>query len=100
MPAFIAALIGGIGLSIPSIVARVLTALSIGVVIYSGQQVLLGWVGTEVRGGVSGLPSDVLAWIILLKVDICINILLSALAARLIVDGVAASGIAKWGIKQ
>lgn len=67
--------------------AKILTSLGLGAVTYIGITALLAAVRTYVIGSVGGLPGDIAMLFGLLKVDIAINIMLSAVTARAVVAG-------------
>lgn len=84
MPAiflFLSAIVG-------PLVAKVLTSLGMGAVTYIGITVLLSAVRTYLIGSVTGLPADLLAILGLFKLDVAVNIMLSAVAARAALSGV------------
>ncbi len=70
------------------LVAKVLTSLGMGAISYVGITVLLSAVRTYLIGNVTGLPADVLAILGLAKLDVAVNIILSAVAARAALSGV------------
>lgn len=99
MPIFLAALLGGLATAAGSIVGRVLIALGIGYVTYSGLSVLIGWIKTEIFIHLMGINATVLGIVGALQVDVAINILFSAIAARFVVAGVASGSITRMVIK-
>lgn len=99
MPVFIAALLGGLVSAAGSLVGRILIALSIGYVTYTGLDSLLTAVGTAVHGSFTGLPAVALSVLAALKVDVCISIMLSAFAARLLLSGLTSGKITRMVIK-
>lgn len=94
MPVFIAALLGGLVSAAGSIVGRVLIALGVGFVSYSGLSVTLDFLKTQALANISALPGDVLAIVGSLQVGTAINILASAYAARMVLAGLS-SGVVK-----
>lgn len=80
------------------LVAKVLTSLGLGAVSYVGITVLLSGVKTYLIGEITGLPADILMILGLAKVDIAVNIALSAVAARAALSGVNLSTGKKTGI--
>ena len=99
MPAFIAALLGGLVSVAGSIVGRVLLALGIGYVAYSGVSALLDALKAQVVSTLQGAPSTVVQIMSLLKVDVSLSILFSALAARLILKGLTSDTIKRMVVK-
>jgi len=75
------------------IALRVLATLGIGYITYSGADTLVSSNKDAVMSALSGLPSQAIAMIGVLKVGVCLNIMQSALVARLAYVGV--SGAAK-----
>lgn len=77
MPLLFAAL--GLLLSVmDSVVGRVLIALGIGFVTYSGFDVAIGWLLDFIKANFSGMPSDVLSFLAWLWVDKAIGMMFSA----------------------
>ena len=81
MPAILAALLGGLINIVGTMAGRVLVALGIGVVTYSGISATLNWLKTEAIQSVSGLPAEVIGFIAYMKVGVCINIIFSAMSS-------------------
>lgn len=81
------------------LVKKVLTALGIGAVSYVGINLMLAQVKAYVISSFGGAGADTLALLGLAKVDIAINIVLSAVTARAVYAGMnAATGtISKIG---
>jgi len=65
---------------IGSLVRYVIAALGFGALTYVGFDALLSWVSSEVQGQLSGLPALALNFMGMAKVDLAINIILSAYA--------------------
>jgi len=87
MPVFIAALIGGLIQAAGSLVGSVLISLGIGYVAYQGLDTSLSWLGTQIAGSTSGLGAQAMAVLSALQVGSGLSVLLSALAARLVLNG-------------
>lgn len=98
MPLFIAALLGGLVSAAGSFVGRALIALGIGVVAFTGVSAALNVVRGQVIDAMNeaGPLLDILA---LLKVDVAITILFSAITARLVLNGLTGDTIKRWVIK-
>lgn len=81
------------------LVTKVLTALGIGAFSYVGINLMLDQVKSHVISSFGGAGSDTLMLLGLAKVDIAINIVLSAVTARAVFSGMnAANGsIKKFG---
>lgn len=99
MPLFVAALIGGLVQVAGSIVGRVLIALSIGYVSYSGLTVLMDSLKSQVMGLLSGAPATIVTIMALLKVDVAVSIVFSAYAARLVLAGLTSDKLTKMIVK-
>lgn len=99
MPVFIAALWGALIQIVGTLAGRVLVALGIGVVTYTGINASLEALKTQAIGALSGLPPELLGLLGLLKVGQCISIIMSATAARLLLNGMTGDTVKKWVIK-
>lgn len=102
MPIFLAALLGGLVSALGSIVGRVLISLGIGYTAYSGFNVLLDFIKTRIFLELAGLDPVVIGIVSVLQIDTAINILSSAVAVRLVIQGVTALAggtVVKAGVK-
>lgn len=99
MPAFIAALLGGLINITGSIVGRVLVALGFGVVSYTGVNSSLTWLREQAFTAISWLPPEVIGMLSTMRVGQCISIVTSAIVARSIINGVQSDTVKKWVIK-
>lgn len=99
MPIFIAALLGGLAQAALSLVGRVLIALSIGYVTYQGLDFLLGGIAEKIFEQFLGLNPTVLGVLSLLQVGPAINIQISAISARLVLNGLTSGAVTKMVIK-
>ena len=99
MPAFIAMILGGLLTIVGSMVGRVLVSLGIGVVTYTGMSVLLNWLKAMSISYLSAVPGEVLGILGLLKVGVVISIIMSAVAAKLVLSGLTSGTVKKWVIK-
>lgn len=99
MPAFIAALLGGLINITGSIVGRVLVALGFGVVSYTGVNSSLTWLREQALTAISWLPPEVIGMLSTMRVGQCISIVTSAIVARSIINGVQSDTVKKWVIK-
>lgn len=99
MPAFIA-MIGGMLLQVVgSLAGRVLIALGVGVVTYTGMSATLDWVKMQALASISLLPPEVVGMLSVMKVGVCISIVTSAIAARALIDGIGSDTFKRWVIK-
>lgn len=99
MPIFIAA-IGGVLINIVStLVGRALVALGLSVVTYTGMSMSMGWIKDQLLAQLSGLPADFLAALAYGGVGIGINIITSAILARMLIDGVSGDTFKRFVLK-
>lgn len=80
------------------LVAKVLTSLGIGAVTYVGITAVLAAARSYLLANVTGMPADVLALMGLIKLDIAVNIMLSAVTARAVLSGVNQATGKKTGL--
>lgn len=99
MPVFLAALIGGFIQAAGTLVGKVLISLGMGYVVYSGLDTGLSWLGSQIQAAASGLGSEVVAIMGALKAGVICNILLSALSARLLLNGLTSGTLKKFVLK-
>ena len=99
MPVFIAAIGGMLINLVGTLVGRVLIALGISVVTYTGMTVTLDWLKSGALQAVAGLPAQVIQILGILRVGQCISIVFSAILARLIIQGLQGDTIKKWVTK-
>lgn len=96
MPIFIAA-IGGMLLNLVGTLAgRVLIGLGISVITYTGMSASLDALKTQAIGSFSALPPGIFAILGILKIGQCINIVMSATAARMVINGLGGDTMKKW----
>jgi len=99
MPVFIAA-IGGMLINIVgSLVGRVLIALGMGVVTFTGVNAALDELKAQAIQSFAALPAEVLGMLSLMKVGVAISIVTSAIAARLLLDGLTSDTFKRWTLK-
>ena len=99
MPVFIAAIGGMLINLVGTLAGRVLIALGISVVTYTGVTTSLDWMKAGALAALSGLPADMLGLIAFMKVGVCISIITSAIAARAVVSGISGDSFKKWVMK-
>lgn len=95
MPLFFAALLGGLIQVTGSIVGRVLISLGIGYISYTALDTSLDWIKTQIASAFSGLPAQALAVLGACNVGSCLALVLSAIAVRLLLDGLQGGTIKK-----
>lgn len=100
MWAFLGPLIGGVLLSIAgSLVARVLTALGVGVVAYVGINTTLGWLKTSFVSSVMTLDPMALSVLQLLGVGRMVSMIFSAMIIRATLQGMQSDTVKAWAKK-
>ncbi|MEF8685935.1 UNVERIFIED_CONTAM: DUF2523 domain-containing protein [Comamonas sp. A-3] len=87
MPVIIASLLGGLLNVAGSLVGRVLIALGLTVVSYTGVDTVLGKLKADAIAALMGLPPDLVAMLGYMKVGVCISIIASAVAVRMGLSG-------------
>ena len=87
-------LLAGLLEIVGSITGRVLVALGIGAVTYTGVTTLLGQLKSSAVTALLSLPSEVVGMLATMKVGEGISIIGSAIAARLVLNGLS-SGVVK-----
>lgn len=93
MPAFVAALLGGLINIAGYLAGRVLLSLGFGVVVYTGISATLDYVKDQAISSISGLPSDMVQLLAYMKVGECISIITGALAVRMLMNGLSNGSI-------
>ena len=81
MQFIVAAILGGLLQIATSLVGRVLLALGIGFVTYSGFQVGIDWLLNEIKANMSALPSEVVSFLAWVWMDKAISMVFAAYAA-------------------
>lgn len=99
MPVFIAAIGGMLINLVGTLAGRVLIALGISVITYTGISTSLDWLKAGAIGALSGLPSQLVGLIGFMKVGVCISIITSAIAARAIISGISGDSFKRWVMK-
>ena len=94
-----AALLGGLIQIAGTLVGQVLLSLGIGYVTYTGVDASLTWVKAEFLAGMAAGPAAAVQLAGLMKVGVCVSMLLSAVAARLVLMGLTSSTIKRMVIK-
>lgn len=87
MPVFVAALLGGLINIAGSIVGRVLIALGVGFVTYSGFSGTIDFLKTQAINSLQGLPAELVGMIAYVGVGQCISIISSAIVVRMTLAG-------------
>ena len=99
LPVIAAAAIGGLISVTGTIVGRVLVALGVGVVTYTGVQVGIDSLLSNLDSAISGVPADILGLLGFMRVGEAMNIVISAMSARMLLNGLQGDTIKKWVLK-
>jgi len=95
VPLLVGSLVGGLVQAAGTLVGRVLISLGIGYVAYQGLDTSLAWMRTQVAASVGGLPAQALAVLGALQVGSGVSVLISALSARMVLNGMTGGTIKK-----
>lgn len=76
-------LLGGVALSAPEIIRRVLIAFGVGTVTFLGSQALFDSMETHILGGFSGLPPMVAQVVGIMRLDTFVTVIMSAFSIRI-----------------
>lgn len=99
MPYLVGALLSGLIQIVGTLVGRVLVALGLGLVTYSGISASLNYLKASAVSAALGLGPDVVGMLSILKVGVSINVIFSAMLARLIIQGLQGDAVKKWVTK-
>lgn len=99
MPVILASLLGGLVSISGTIAGRVLLALGISVLTYTGTNASLDFLKTQAVQALSGMPVQVLGMLATMKVGQCISIIFSAIVARQVQQGLSGDTVKKWVLK-
>jgi hypothetical protein len=100
MPVFVAALLGGLINIAATLAGRVLIALGFASVTYTGLSASLTWLKSEALANINLLPPEVVGMLSYMKVGVALSIIVSALSARMVLDGLSAGGSISKLIKR
>lgn len=99
MQIFISALIGALITAAGSLVGRVLLSLGIGAIAFTGIDASINWARDLALDHLSSTGGNTLRVISTLKIGTCFSIVSSALAARLLLNGLTGGVMKKWVVK-
>ena len=99
MPLLMAALWGALISMAGTLVGRVLISLGIGYVVYSGVDASIAWAKAQWLASLTGVPAAAVAFAGMLKVGVCVSMLLSALTARMVLQGMTSGAVTKMVTK-
>lgn len=100
MPAFIVAWLLALGPIFTNAIARIALAFGIGFAVYSGLDVALDQVKSVATSSYGSLPTNVVLMLGLLRVDQALNLVLSAVTVRFILQGLTGGGLRKMVFKE
>lgn len=99
MPVFVAAIGGMLINLVGTLAGRVLIALGISVITYTGMSTSIDWLKAQAVGAFMGLPAQVMGMLSVMRVGQCISIVTSAILARMVVNGLGGDTFKKWVLK-
>ncbi|SPA23024.1 putative ABC-type Co2+ transport system, permease component [Cupriavidus taiwanensis] len=99
MPIWLLAVLGGLAWIVTSLVGRVLLALGLGYVSFTGLSAWVGSVKDLVLQNLYALPPEFVSVMSLVKLDTCVSILFSAISVRLVLEGLSSDTITKMVIR-
>jgi len=94
-----ASLVGAIIQVSGTIVGKVLVSLGFGLAVYTGLSTGLSWLSSQVVSYAGNVPANVMATMGALKLGVICNILLSALSARMLLNGISSGTLKRWVVK-
>jgi hypothetical protein len=99
MPVLVAAIIGALASALSSMVGRILVQLGIGFFVFKGVGAGMDLLSGMVRTNLTGLPVITIQILGMCKVDVALNMIASAITARMTIDGLSGGDILKTGRK-
>lgn len=100
MPLFVAALLGGLLNLAASLAGRVLLSLGFASITYTGLSATLDWLKSQAVSNMQLLSADTVNLMGYMKVGVALNIIVSALLARMLLDGLSAGGTISRLVKR
>lgn len=99
MPVFIAAIGGMLINLVGTLVGRILIALGMSVITYTGMSASLDMLTSQAVSSFAALPPEVFSMLAAMKVGVSISIVTSAIAARMLLDGLQSDTFKRWALK-
>lgn len=99
MPALVAILWGGLLNILGTLVGRIIAAVGVGVVTYTGVSSSLDWLKNQAVSSLQMLDPQVVGLLGVLKVGVFISIISSAVMARLLLSGLQSGTFKRWVTK-
>lgn len=100
MPLWVAAIIGGLIQAAGTLVGRVLVSLGFGYTVFSGIDTSITWARDQVLSHIGQLPATAIQLAGLMQVGTALSILTSALAVRMLLNGLQGGTLRKLSIKS
>lgn len=100
MPLWVAALIGGLVQAAGTLVGRILVSLGFGYVAFTGVDTGITWARDSLLTAVGALPANAIAVAATMKLGTAVSILTSALAARMLLQGLTGGTLRRLVVKQ
>jgi len=91
--------VGALGQAMASLVGRVLLALGVSFVTYTGLSVGLDAAKDAVITNMVGLPAQTVAFLAWMKIDQGLSMIFSATAAALVIRGLTSAGITRMHVR-
>lgn len=99
MPFIIASLLGGLIEITATLAGRVMVALGIAAVTYTGMTSSLDWLQAQAVASFAGVGADVIGMLSHMKVGQFISLMSSSMVARSLINGVQGDTVKKWVTK-
>jgi len=99
MPVFVAALLGGLINIAATLVGRVLLALGVGVLTFTGFSSTIDYLKGMAVSSLSGLPAEMVSLIAFMGVGEAISIITSAVVVRMTLSGLTGDTLKKFVFK-
>ena len=99
MQVFLAAFIGGLALAAGSIAGRVVLSLGFGFIAYAGISTALSGLKSLVLSNIGAAPDIVFQILAVTKVGVSINMIFSAIAVRLVLNGLTSGVVTRFVAK-
>jgi hypothetical protein len=100
MPLWVAAIIGALVQACGTLVGRVLVSLGFGYTIYTGIDTSIVWARDAFFAGLTGIGGTAVQVAGALKLGVAVSIITSALAARMLLNGLTGGAIRKLTLKD
>lgn len=99
MPVFLAALVGALINIAGTLAGRVLISLGMSVVTFTGVSASLAWAKTNMLEKMSAMPPQVIGMLSTMGVGQFLSIIISAITARMLLQGLTGDTFKKWVTK-